>query len=283
MPHTLIRCMDAGDLDFAASLVAAEGWAGETREVFADFLAHFPPGCRLAESNGRSVGICVSTPYERCGFIGELVVCPEYRGRGIGGRLFRDALDVLTRHGIRTVYLDGDPPAVPIYAAAGFQRLYRSLRFKGMPAARPSCMVKPISHRALKRVLETDVNLFGQDRGFFLFRKWQTCPDLCLMTMRDNAVSGYVFGYPGNGVISVGPMAADSENTLRSLLGTLAANARDLPLRLGVLEINETAAAWLRHLPGIKEEDFSWRMVRGRPTGLGESPNLIAIGSAASG
>ena len=94
MTFARVRRMQPEDLDFAAACTAAEGWRTQTRAEFEGFYAHDPEGCLIAEAAGTPVGICVGTSYGGppsggYGFIGELIVVPEARGRDTG-RLLLD-------------------------------------------------------------------------------------------------------------------------------------------------------------------------------------------------
>jgi ribosomal protein S18 acetylase RimI-like enzyme len=102
-----IREMEVEDLAFASECTAGEGWVSENFQTLAGFLLNHPSGCLLAEENGYPVGICIATPYGKSGFIGELIVRPEVRGRGVGASLLNRGLDTLREGGAETVYLDG--------------------------------------------------------------------------------------------------------------------------------------------------------------------------------
>ncbi len=115
-----IRPMRADDLDFAAERTVEVNWPGETREVFESFFLRDPAGCLIAESEGRRVGVCAATAYERSGFVGELIVRKEERGRGIGPRLMAEAIAYLRSRGAENVYLDGIARAVPYFDVAPY-------------------------------------------------------------------------------------------------------------------------------------------------------------------
>ena len=131
----VIRVMQAADLDFAASLTAAEGWGSETRVELEGSFGYDPGGCLLAEEDAERIGMCVATPYGESGFVGELIVAPSARQRGVGRALLDHAINYLQGRGLASILLDGVPAAVPLYERAGFRRVCRSMRFGGRLSA----------------------------------------------------------------------------------------------------------------------------------------------------
>ena len=282
--YEFIRLMEPADLDFAAACIRAEGWLGEARPAIADFLAYDPQGCFIAEVDRQRAGLCVATGYQQHGFIGELIVVPEQRGRGLGTALFTRAVAYLHARGVNSIALDGDAPGIPIYEKAGFRKVCRSLRFYGSVPGAAHAFVRGLSHADLERVCLLDAQLFGDDRSFYLRRRFECCPRLCFAAERDGELLGYLLARPGQGVISIGPWAVCPEPPRPlALLQQLAAVVPDQRLRIGVLESNQPAVALLRATPGLEEGQSSWRMVLGGGDGPGHHQWLYAIGSAAKG
>ena len=279
-----IRMMTPADVQFAFASTVAEGWSGETREVFETFLANDPRGCFVAEYESTPAGICVATRYRTSGFIGELVVAQAMRGRGIGRTLFRTAIEYLKATGIHDIYLDGDLDAVPFYERTGFRRVCRSLRFVGS-AKGPLCPgVRSFLPADAPSVCEIDRELFGDDRSDFLERRLALFPGLCFVFESDGRITGYAMGRPGVGVVSVGPWASrGSDADALSLLGAVALRAGPERLRLGVLEANPRAVRVVRSCADMEEQTPCWRMVLGSHDRLGIHADLIAMGSAAKG
>jgi ribosomal protein S18 acetylase RimI-like enzyme len=279
-----IRAMRRSELDFCVACVTGEGWLSETRYTFETFFAYDPDGCLIAEKAGKPVGMIVATAYHECGFLGELIVLPEYRGHGIGGRLMKQAMDYLRGRGCRSLYLDGDTPAVPLYERLGFKTICRSLRFLGEVTPSQTQSVQMMSAADLDRVLEIDRAAFGADRSFFLRRRFEHFPHLCLSSVVNGNVSGFILGQPGHGVVTVGPWYFDGDaDRALDLVYSLAGQADTARLRVGVLESNQGAARMMRSLSVFRETEPSWRMVNGPDTGLGVTAGLIAVGSPAKG
>ncbi|MBN1334129.1 MAG: GNAT family N-acetyltransferase [Synergistales bacterium] len=278
-----IRQMGRSDLDFASFCTETEGWDSEVREVFEGFHTFFPRGCLIAEKEGKPAGIIVATPYIDHGFIGELIVLQGYRGHGIGTALLSRALDVLRERGIRTILLDGDLKAVPIYERGGFRRICRSLRFNGSIICEMNGAIRPMSLRDLALIYDIDRELFGDDRSFFLEKCLRNYPRYCLVEEKKGRITGYLFGRKGKGLIVAGPWAVLQRGDPMAMMEGLSFVAKGIPLRIGVLENNLEAVRLMRSLDGFQEEEFSWRMEWGLPSGLGDNPCLFGIGSAARG
>lgn len=280
----ILRKMTPGDIEFAAAVVAAEGWLGETPGVFEGFFERDPDGCLIVVHDERRVGICVATSYGACGFVGELVVEKKLRGFGYGKRLFEGAVKYLESSGAGDVYLDADLDAVSFYERYGFRKVCRSLRFVGRIAGRKHACVRQAREDDSEVISVLDRSCFGADRSFFLERRLRIFPELCHVLVENGEVAGYIMAQPGVGVISAGPwLARGGQDRARKVLEALASKTKDVPLRIGTLESNRGAVQLIRSLEGLEEQAPCWRMVRGNGEGLGSHEDLYAIGSAAKG
>ena len=163
-----VRPMTAGDLGFAAELTAGEGWASG-RSDFQLYLEHDPDGCFTALEGGRRLGMVTTTRYPASAWIGNLIVVPEHRSRGVGRALLEHGLRHLESAGIRTVRLDGDPPGIPLYRSLGFIDEWESLRFRSVGGRldRPQ-RVTDLKPDDLDAVAALDRTVFGDDRSRML-------------------------------------------------------------------------------------------------------------------
>lgn len=286
--------MTAAHLDFAAGLARAENWFAQTRAAFEDLLDYNPAGCFVALCDGEPAGMCVAVAYRRFGFIGELIVRPDLRGGGIGTHLFLTAVDYLKNNSVQVIALDGDPPGVPIYERAGFVRRAGSLRFNGRlvlsPAEDGYSPVRLATQHDLEPIYEIDRRIFGDDRSFFLRRRYERHPELCFVAEMKGELAGYIFGLKEDDLLIAGPWAA--RPTLPepwALLECLYHAAGEPRLHVGVLEGNRRAVSWLRAQPGLKEDGSSIRMTYAPSPkelpddGPGAHPDLYAIYSGAIG
>jgi ribosomal protein S18 acetylase RimI-like enzyme len=283
-----IHNMQASDLDFAAGCTAAEGWASETGQVFEDFYAHHPGGCFIARQAGQPIGIGIATPYGEYGFIGELIVSPQARGRGVGRMLLDQLIGYLRQCGAQTILLDGVVRAVPLYERAGFSKICRSLRFVGAIRGRTAAGVRPMQEADLEQVFRLDRQAFGADRSFFLRRRLKRFPDMSRVLEQEGRITGFLLGRQGETPdgpwFAAGPwIVLPGVEHPEALLESLAPPGDALMLSLGILETNTEALRLVQSLNFKERLDSPWRMGLGRPGNLGASPAAFAVGSAAKG
>lgn len=284
MNDLAISQMGPQDLPLAASYTAAEGWVSEDLIAFRGFYQHDPAGCLLARLNGQPVGIGIATSYGESGFIGELIVHPNYRGRGIGANLLEHAINYLRCRGANTIYLDGDLNAVPLYERHGFRKVCRSRRFLGKVVATQHDTVRPLLRQDLPAVCALDRQEFGADRSDFLEHQLQNYPDLCKVMLDGDHISGFILGRRGEGWVAAGPWVVSKRTSQPELLlESLACEAGDTPLSLGILECNQGAVELMLSLGFETLPDPPWRMALGLREDLGSSPSCLAIGSPAKG
>jgi ribosomal protein S18 acetylase RimI-like enzyme len=206
-----IRPMERSDLTFAAECTVAEGWVSENITILEGFYLHDPAGCLVAELAGQKVGIGVATSYGQCGFIGELIVKPEARGKGIGAALLNHAAAYLQQRGARTIYLDGVVKAVTLYKRNGFRKICRSLRFSGQIRGKTHPQVRPMQEQDLLVVHQLDHKHFGADRSFFLNRRWSLFPELSKVLVEEGHLAGYILGRRGEDWLAAGPWVVEED------------------------------------------------------------------------
>jgi ribosomal protein S18 acetylase RimI-like enzyme len=112
-------------------LAAAEAWLAESWE-FDFLLSEFSQGCFTARAeNGEAIGFVTSIRHERSGWIGNLIVDPAYRGKGIGAQLFEKVLGTLYDSGVETVWLTASEAGMPLYQKYGFTGIDTIVRWCG--------------------------------------------------------------------------------------------------------------------------------------------------------
>ena len=148
-----LRTMTTADIPAGMRLKDVAGW-NQTPADWRCFLQSSPRGCFAAEVDGKVVGTAATIVYEqRFAWIGMVLVDPGFRGRGIGTRLLRKAVEHLDEIGIGTMKLDATPAGRPIYRKLGFEDEYEIERWL---LKRPASEAAPASalHSVCDRVLE---------------------------------------------------------------------------------------------------------------------------------
>jgi hypothetical protein len=230
------------------------------------------------------VGICIATCYSHSGFIGELIVRPEARSRGVGAALLNQGVQSLKDRGGESVYLDGVVKAVGLYEHNGFVKVCRSWRFLGRLPGKRCSDARRMNINDLDQVLSLDRSSFGGDRNFFIRRCLELFPNFCYVQVNNTGVIGFILGREHADRIYAGPWVVhnDAYDPL-NLLNAFALEAGNRPIKIGILDTNTRSCDLVRSLGFVEQSDSPWRMVFGRSHILGASPHCYAIGSAAKG
>jgi GNAT superfamily N-acetyltransferase len=115
-----MRQMLPDDLPVVDMLRQRENW-NQTFEDLERFLAYEPAGCFLASWAGIPVGTVTTTAYGRdLGWIGMMLVDPDYRRRGIASELIRRSVKYLRDNNVASIKLDATPAGEPVYRRLGF-------------------------------------------------------------------------------------------------------------------------------------------------------------------
>lgn len=279
--ETEIRPFTERDIDFALAQTSGEGW-DSAKELFETCRVHDSDGCFIAESAGKPVGMVTTTQYTRSAWVGNLIVVPEYRRRGIGHRLMSQALERLETRGITTVRLEADPMGVRLYRLLEFEDQFESLRFRRAP---PHDAKKGSPDRLVAAdlpVLQTfDQGCFGDDRSRLLGLLF-TKAAAVYGTRRRGALSGYAMVLPCAAGVRLGPWCAADREAGDDLLQTVLADYRDSLIIVGVPEMNQTAVGLLESY-GFERMPSSLRMIRGERAAESEPEKLFAIANGAMG
>lgn len=221
-----IRLLTSDDLAFADSLRAAEGW-NQTRADWERLLAHQPDGCFFATWNDQSAGVVTTTVHDgKLGWIGMMLVHPEFRRRGIATALIERCLEYFQQSQVLCVKLDGTPAGTPVYEKLGFQTEWswqrRALESDAVPRIEPS------GGDSFPRY-DWDAEIFGSNRHAWLTRVASIARVVC----REN---GYGMLRQGSKAGYVGPIVARDEATAEEIIHELLADRKghylwDLPMQ----------------------------------------------------
>ena len=280
----MIRCFEPDDVDFALTQKLREGWA-VSRDQFVLYLEHDPDGCFVASEGGRPVGMVTTACFGPSGWIGNLIVAPDHRSRGIGRTLMEHGLDHLRRLGTTTVHLEGDPPGIPLYRTLGFDDEYESCRFM-----RPASKEKPapddpatetMTLADLDEVAALDAAIVGEDRRRFLALK-VSAAEFALVRRQDGRIVASLLAAPTNRGLRIGPCIALDPADAHTLIAAAVTAAGSRPVLIGLPALNAQALAILTEM-GFDRGASSIRMRLGPPLAAADPTRIVAIASGAVG
>ena len=128
MRECTVRTMRRDEIELAIALAAGEGWNPGLHDTHC-FAEADPAGFFMAEVDGKLAGCLSAVSYEgRFGFIGLYIVAPEFRGQGVGWRMWTQGMQRLAG---QLVGLDGVPAQQDNYRKSGFVLGWRNLRYAG--------------------------------------------------------------------------------------------------------------------------------------------------------
>lgn len=273
MPDSLhIRPMIRNEVDQLVAWAAAEGWNPGNHDAEL-FWQTDPEAFIAADLHGEMIGGGAITAYGcEFGFMGFFIVRPEFRGRGLGNRIWharRERLLGRLQPGA-TIGMDGVFAMQPYYARGGFVFSHRNLRFRAEIPTHPETVkpengqILPLSRVPLEQVLAYDRGCFPATRRSFL-SGWIAQPDaLSLGCLDDDQLLGYgVVRRCGEGC-KVGPLFANDGQTATALYTQLSEFAAGDALFLDAPENNPAAMALVKQYT-MKEVFGCARMYLGPP------------------
>ena len=269
-----LRTLTFNDIGFALAQINREGWVA-SRAVFASIVEHDPAGGLIAEEHGRPVALLTTANFGPTGWIGHLIVLPDYRKIGLGSRMMQKAMEHLQRHGVKTIRLEADPPGMGIYQRLGFMEEYESLRFRLTRSTQPS-PAAPLQPKDLADVLAFDMKITGEDRGRYLQILYKNSQQALVMR-RDNRLTGYLLAMPTSDGVNLGPFLAEDRESAAALVDAAPGGATTI----GLPALNQAGIALLQEL-GFEQRPANIRMYLG-PRPEQDTGNIYGIANGATG
>lgn len=114
---------------------SVEGWITDQREL--EFLrTTYPEGCLVALCNGHIAGFITALRYVTSAWIGNLLVLPDHRNKGIGRALIAQVLQSLDESGCETVWLTASAQGAHLYTSLDFIQIDTVQRWRGRASVR---------------------------------------------------------------------------------------------------------------------------------------------------
>ncbi|MBW9066094.1 GNAT family N-acetyltransferase [Rhizobium herbae] len=207
----IIRKASRADLDILIDWAAREGWNPGLDDAAA-FWAADPEGFWIAEEDGVvAAGLSLVRYGAAYAFLGLYLAHPDYRGRGIGYALWREAVSAAAD---RTIGLDGVVAQQDNYRKSGFAYAHANFRYGGEVQCTepPGTELVSVSPVHVPMLIDYDARFNPARRDDFL-REWlkplSTRESFALI--RNAEVLGYGTIRACREGHKIGPLFADTE------------------------------------------------------------------------
>lgn len=268
------------DLDICLRLFEIAGW-GNTKEDFLRMIHYSPDGCFLADTD---VGMVSTINYGQVGWIGNLIVRTEERGKGIGAELMRKATGYLKTQGVRSIRLDSVEKAVNLYRRLGFREEFKSLRYIGTARSFDDNLACEMKKNDLEAVANLDRAYFGVCRKRIINRIYSDYPEHCFTAWNDSRLEGYIMAKLGEPFNRVGPWICNPNriDLARSLWNYLMHSLEGKKMWIGIPEVNRVSIEIIEKC-GFKPQPSALRMCLGECYPMGNVYGRFSIGAPDKG
>ena len=289
------------DLEDIFRIVDLTGW-GETKDDLRRYLRNpHHKYIMIVDPEGVIIAVTLTVAYGPVGFIGHVIVDPEFRGMGIGQEIMIEAVNYLKYQGCKTIKLDAVQKARSLYERVGFQFENNSLRYyldlsneekikrftEKKKQYTKSFPIHNMKECDLTEVLEADEELFGCSREGLLKILFEEYPELAFITKDTNEfLAGYSFGVVENKILRIRAGLSDSLETTINLINiaiSVALEKHDIEgVSIGMVENTQFGVKAMEEL-GFEKTGYSFRMYYGEKSEATIHSSFFAIGHPAKG
>lgn len=233
-----VRKMTLDDLRTALSWAREEGWNPGVDDAV-NYYSADPDGFLIGELDGVPIGCISVVKYsENCHFIGLYIVRPEYRGKGYGLKIWREAFRLIPG---KAAALDAVLEQVATYERAGFRAAHSHLRYEGTFEGKPSTDALALKTIEIESLCRYDRRYFPSERRRFL-ETWIAQPNgRGYAIENEGELAGYGLIRKASEGWKIAPLFADNAGVAEKLILSLSTHARGERVYLDVPEINRAA------------------------------------------
>ncbi|MCW8133514.1 MAG: GNAT family N-acetyltransferase [Planctomycetota bacterium] len=280
------RVLTLKDIPGAQRLRELAKW-NQTDEDWKNLIAFEPQGCFAVEMDGKVVGTATSTRFApntgagSFGWIGMVLVDPEYRRHGIGSTLLKHCIAYLQGQGVETVRLDATPMGKKVYDQLGFVDEYSLERWEGTAQKVPGGVLGPWSltpptEADLPALAAYDTPVFGADRGAVLAAWRAGWPELAAVAREGANVRGYVLARRGANFHQIGPVIGDDPGVCEALAMYALERLAGQRVVMDLVTANDWAVPMATRC-GLRHQRPFIRMALGKNSRPGSRGKVMAI------
>jgi len=201
-----VKNMTAKDFAFAVRLTDTMDWRLE-KEDFEFMLELEPQGCFVLFQDSERAGIVTTISFGKVGWLGNLIVDENRRGRGAGTLLARHATNYLISQNVETIGLYSYIDKVPFYKKLGFEYDSEFVVLTGRGFS-PKTFANPREAKKedVQKIVEFDQICFGASRKKLLEPILLKPNNSCYMSVEDGRMSGYAVAKSYEDMAELGPL-----------------------------------------------------------------------------
>lgn len=165
----MIRALTAADIPGLNQLPPAD-WKADYESFLKGYFQEDFFKAFVLIHEGRIVGTGNAFIKNQLGWLANIIVLEEYRGRGLGYQMTQHLIDYIREQGCTTQLLIATSFGEPVYRKAGFQKITTYQRFDSEHALdlEPSPFVRPLTARDWDQVYALDELANGEPRRHLL-------------------------------------------------------------------------------------------------------------------
>ncbi|MEM3640388.1 MAG: GNAT family N-acetyltransferase [Candidatus Bathyarchaeia archaeon] len=224
-----VRQMREEDIEFAVQITDTMNW-NLTEWDFKFMMCLEPEGCFILLHDLSKIGIATTISFGKVGWIGNIIVDENHRGKGAGSMLVTHAMGYLKNRGVETIGLYSYKENVNFYMRLGFKRETELTVLKGEPSLLSQFQeknVKATGKNELQKIIAFDTFHFGASRKKLLEKIASVRGNLCYHYVEGREILGYVMAKVYNSYAEIGPLVCQgghleaAEGLLKMLLNRL--------------------------------------------------------------
>jgi len=281
--NVIIRRMFRTDIPSMMELIREQGW-NQLESDWRRFIRLEPTGCFVATLGAKIIATATTERFDAVGWIGMLLVGPEWRGCGLGRAMMRRCIRYLRDQGVHSIKLDATPVGKPLYEKLGFEEEYALQRVIG--DARPAAYadVEPYDGRpeVLDAIIALDTSTYHVNRADMIRALTNGWPEMAAVHIGTEGIDGYVLGRHGQNYEQVAPLIALNVRAAEALLCWAMNVAAGKKLAFDRPDSNAVACALARKLGFEPVRSFT-RMHLGREPFLDNMRQIYATSGAEKG
>ncbi len=290
-PDLQLRALTLDDIPAAQRLRELAKW-NQIDDDWRHLIGFEPNGCFAAIMDQKVVGTATTTRYTpnagpgSFGWVGMVLVDPEYRRHGIGSTLLKKCIQYLKDCGVETVKLDATPMGKLVYEKLGFVAEYELERWEGVARAftldsemainsEPGIAIAHAKPADLPEIVDFDAAIFGARRAEVLEAWYRAWPERCFVARQNGAVKAYGLARRGTNFQQIGPVVGD-QRLSANVLSMMLTELEDERVVVDAVTSNPWAKQAVEAC-GLKHQRPFLRMAFGANSSPGKPESMLAI------